>query len=152
MVADHQDDGQAAQEIDLPDARPAPGGRSGRRRSSLRSYDVTSALADLGDGADAVLLVQVDDPDALGGPAQRPELGRLDPDDLALRRDEQELFLGHADERQGVADLGADLEVEDALAAAPVARVLLDLGLLAVAAVARREDELVLGPGQRSCR
>ncbi len=30
VVADHQDDGQAPQEIDLPDARPAPGGRSCR--------------------------------------------------------------------------------------------------------------------------
>ena len=48
------------------------------------------------------------------------------------------------EDAQGVADLGRDLEVDDALAAAALLAVEADLGLLAVALLAGREDELVL--------
>ena len=51
-----------------------------------------SAFPDLGDGTDAVLVLEVDDPDALGGPAERPDLVRRDADDLALDGDDQEVF------------------------------------------------------------
>ena len=73
-----------------------------------------SAFPDLGDGADAVLVVEVDD----------------------------------ADHAQSVADLGRDAEVEHALPAPPLQGILVDGCLLAVAALARGEYELLVRAGR----
>jgi len=61
--------------------------------------------------------LKINDAEALGGPARRPNLLGLDADDLAAHRDDEEVVLGHPQERYSRPDLRRDLEVDQSLAA-----------------------------------
>jgi len=61
--------------------------------------------------------LKINDSEALGGPARRPNLLGLDADDLAAQRDDEEVVLGHPHERYSRPDLRRDLEVDQSLAA-----------------------------------
>jgi hypothetical protein len=104
----------------------------------------SSALLGLGHGADLVPVLQVDQPDALGAAADRQDLLGLDADDFAAQRCNEEVVLGDAQHGHGRPDLGRDSEVDVTLAAAVLLPVEGDLGPLAVAFLARREDVFLL--------
>src|SRR4030042_6969517 len=82
---------------------------------------VLLTLPGQGHAADRVVFLEVDQTDSLGGPAGRPDLPGFDPDDLPRNRDDQEVIFPDAQNGDGFADLGCDLEVDEALPAAPLA-------------------------------
>ena len=107
-------------------------------------YKILFALSGHGDAADRVVLLEVDEADALGGPAGRADLLGLDPDGLPGNRDDEEVDFADAQDGHGLPDLGRDLEVDQALPAAALDAVGRGFGPLSVALLAGGEDVLVL--------
>ena len=93
-------------------------------------------------GGYLVLGFEVEELDALGAAAGGADGFGVDADDLAELADDHELA-GLVDEVDAgdLADLGGRLHVDDALAAAGLEAVLVDVGALAVAVLGDREDE-----------
>ncbi len=89
-----------------------------------------------------VLGFEVEELDALGAAAGGADGFGVDADDLAELADDHELG-GVVDEVDAgdLADLGGGLHVDDALAAAGLEAVLVDVGALAVAILGDGEDE-----------
>src|SRR5262245_7734610 len=62
------------------------------RQRGLRLLVALVVFGELGDGDDAVALLELDDTDALRGPPGLPDVADLDPDELPALGDQQELI------------------------------------------------------------
>lgn len=93
-------------------------------------------------GGDLVVVVEVEEADALGGAAGGADGFGVDADDFAELADDHDLG-GVVDELDAgdLADLGTGLHVDDAGSAAGLEAVAVDVGALAVAVFADRKDE-----------
>ena len=93
-------------------------------------------------GGDFVLVFEVEQLDALGGAAGGADGLGVDADDLAVLADDHELG-GLVDQEDGVdlAVAGGGLDVDDALAAAGLQAVLVDISALAEAVGGDGEDQ-----------
>src|SRR3989442_86714 len=111
----------------------------------LRRFGRTLLGLDAGDGADAVVRLEVDDADAPRVAALGGDVGRGEPDDLALRGDDENVIrLPHLEHPDDVAVAATGLDVDDALARAALQPVLLERGPLAVAALGHGQDQHAL--------
>src|SRR4029453_17117482 len=125
-------------------ARSTASGCSRTCRSSstcLGRVDGRGALRiDAGDGADAIVRLEVDDAHAPGVAALRGNVGRVEPDHLALGRDDKDVVaVVHLQHGDDVAVAAAGLDVDDPLAGPPLQAVLVERRPLA---------ESPLGDGQ----
>src|SRR6185295_6196940 len=119
-------------------ARRTTSGCSRRRRgsSTVRPLPLHSREAH-----DAIVGLDVDDADAPRVAPLRGDVLGAEADQLALRRHEEDVVaLAHLDEPDHEAIPAPGLDVDDALAAAPLKPVLVERSLLAVAPLGHRED------------
>src|SRR5207302_1423010 len=111
----------------------------------LRRFGRTLLGLDAGDGADAVIRLEVDDAHAPRVAALGGDVGRGEPDDLALRGDDENVVrLPHLEHPDDVAVAATGLDVDDALARAALQPVLLERRPLAVAALGHGQDRRAL--------
>src|SRR6266436_9359039 len=107
----------------------------------LRRFGRTLLGLDAGDGADAVVRLEVDDADAPRVAALGGDVGRVEPDDLALRGDDENVVrLPHLEHPDDVAVAAPGLDVDDALARAALQPVLLERRPLPEPPFAHRKD------------
>src|SRR5262245_23022278 len=105
--------------------------------TALLGFDRRGVLrVDARDRADPVVGLEVDDAHAPGVPSLRRHVGDMEPDHLALRRDDQDVVaVAHLEHRDDVAVTTAGLDVDDPLAGAALQAILLERGAFAVAAL-----------------
>src|SRR5262249_9332123 len=111
-------------------------------RTAVLGFDRSGALRlDARDRADPVVGLEVDDAHAPGVASLRRHVGDMEPDHLALRRDDQDV-VGVADleHRDDVAVTAPRLDVDDPLAGPALQAVLLERRALAIAALGHGEN------------